>query len=435
APPETRIVRTLLLWARALEAGWKTLVSRLTPDIAPDEADPLRNKALQLAELFRLSYELTVAAGSQDPVAADGMFRANVPEWLARGDLRSVLPGPNGGLLTSEECAAWMSEAFCSMEPRAALQDIFKDAAMDAPAEHAAAPTLFSERQRLKASLDAGHDARLMSAQNRATQVEEALKEARANPRATDMAADIEYLAALHSLSSGKFDEARRVLDRGRELCTKGSFGPVRLHLARVSLALSVSGEAFNQNRCEADFRVLFRSISPEEVERWKIGSAPREYSMRRSAVDISNWFWEGEFMNPYPGVSIERPLEERAPIFEEFVRLILSDADEREIRTFLARHKTVLKRKLRDVRGDTFFTMITKMVPDLLSVFVAMSPLDKMRGSPSSPTASQLSERIRATYLRFVNLLPTDLLEARDYLGQTALMRKRRLNGTGISA
>jgi hypothetical protein len=69
-PPETPVVRTLLLWARVLETGWKTLVEGLTPNVAPNDPDPMSNKALQLAQLFRLAHELTVAPQTKNAVTA-----------------------------------------------------------------------------------------------------------------------------------------------------------------------------------------------------------------------------------------------------------------------------------------------------------------------------------------------------------------------------
>ena len=421
-PPRTRIVRTLLLWARVLETGWKTLVAGLTPNVAPDEPDPMRNKALQLAQLFRLAHQLTIAPQTKDAMTADCMFLAAVPDWLAREDFRSILPLHDGRLPASEACAAWMSATFMSMTPGASLQNIFSDAAMDKSAEMVVEPTIHAERQKLATRLEEGHAAWLSTARDRSAKVVEALARARGNTRSADMEADIEYLGALDALSRGDLDAARGMLDRGRELCANGNFGPVRLELARLSLALSVSREAFNQNKCEADFRVILRSIPSEEAQRWEIGRAPLEHSMRLASVEFSHWFWEG-CLHPYPGVTIDCPLDERAPIFKGFARLLLSDADDVKMRAFFAEHKAILKRKLRDVRGDTFFTMTTKMVPNLVATMRAMSPFDGMQDSASDPSSADLAARMSATFLRFVRLLPTDVLAARDYRGQTALM------------
>ncbi|NCU19799.1 hypothetical protein EOM89_03460 [Candidatus Falkowbacteria bacterium] len=44
---------------------------------------------------------------------------------------------------------------------------------------------------------------------------------------------------------------------------------------------------------------------------------------------------------------------------------------------------------RLRDVRGDSFFTMTTKMVPYLVARMRAMLPFDCMRGPVSLPSGS----------------------------------------------
>lgn len=420
--PETRAVRRLFVWARVLETGWKALVAGLTPDVAPDEPDPMQNKALQLVELFRLARQLTVAPPTNDPVAADRIFRAAVPEWLTRGDFWSILPHPHGRLPAAEETAARFSEHFRSLVPGGPLQDIFRDAAMDAPAAPVVDLNLLAERQRLEAYIQEGHAARSSSAPDRAAKVAEALARARAHPRRADMEADVEYLAALDALSRGNFEAARERTDHARELCATSSFGRVRLEVAHLGFALSVQGVAFNQNRCEADFRVISRSLTSEQVKKWEVGRAPLEYSMRLAAVETSQWLWEVGML-PYPGVKVERPLAESQPIFAAFSGLLLNDADESEIRAFLSEHKGSLKRKLRDVRGDTFLTMTAKMVPDLVARMRAMPPNVSMSGKKAPPPPNELAARIRATYLRFVRLVPTDVLSARDYLGQTALM------------
>jgi hypothetical protein len=122
------------------------------------------------------------------------------------------------------------------------INNVFSgDTAMDAPAELLADPTHVESRQRLATNLVAAHEARLSNAPNRAATIEKALAEARANSRSADMEADIEYLAALDAISRGDLDASREMLDRGRELCAKGTFGPVRLALARLGLALSVT--------------------------------------------------------------------------------------------------------------------------------------------------------------------------------------------------
>ncbi|MFU1683092.1 ankyrin repeat domain-containing protein [Phaeobacter piscinae] len=87
-------------------------------------------------------------------------------------------------------------------------------------------------------------------------------------------------------------------------------------------------------------------------------------------------------------------------------------------MRAFKKKFGGQLKRKLRDVRGDTFVTVTSKMVPDVVRVMWRMPTYS---GIPEEP--SELANSMAATHLKLVRLLATDVLDARDYLKQTALM------------
>ena len=422
SPPLTRTVRILLLWARALEAGWKDLVGALSPGIDPTDPDPMRNKALQLVELFRLSHQLTVASGTQDPALADRAFRKAVPDWLAQGPFRQILPADGGSLAGSEEGARMLSLRFKGLTPGGALQDIFADAALNSPAELALDAAVLAERRQIEQCRDAALSAWRSDRPDRAARVEAALTQLRADPRAAEIEADILHIEALDALSKGEFGVAGKRLDRGLEICSRGAFGSIRLKIARLRLALSVAADAFNQNKCEAAFRVILRSIERTEAERWELWRAPREHTMRLAAVDFSAWFWES-CVRPYPGVNIEHPLTESAPIFQAYFHLLSAGPDEAQVRKFIGDHKVLLRRKLRDVRGDTFFTMATKMAPSLADRMESMPSvsIDRSFGSPTSP--QELAAMMRKTHHLLARMLPTDVLDARDYLGQTALM------------
>ncbi len=72
-------LRSLLLWARAIEQGYKDLVDFLTPDLEPTDPDQMRNKALQLVELFRWSHDATVEVGPANPALGDQAFVDALP--------------------------------------------------------------------------------------------------------------------------------------------------------------------------------------------------------------------------------------------------------------------------------------------------------------------------------------------------------------------
>lgn len=420
--PSTQDIRRLFICARALETGWKDLVATLTPDVDPHVADPMRNKALQLVELFRLAYEVTIAPQTDDPTLADVAFRNALPEWLARGPFHPILFAHGGELSRGDDCAKRLSLKFMELTKGAPLQDIFQDAAYDGPAEALIDASAVTEREQMQQCLEAGLSAWHSTHPDRARIVRSALAQARHNPRSAEFEADILCLEALDRLSRGDFEAAGKILDHGMHVCATGSFGSARLDIARLSLGLSVAGNAFNQNEFEAAFRVILMCPSDEEAVHWDLGVAPIEYSMRQAAVELSDRFWKGA-VKPYPGVRIDHPLTENDSIFKEFFHLLDSHADEPQLQAFLRKHKTTLKRKLHDVRGDTFFLMTMKMVHGRAAQTQACASFPIGHVLATQMNLPTYAASLRKTHNLLASLLPTDGLNARDYLGQTPLM------------
>ncbi|WP_146673565.1 ankyrin repeat domain-containing protein [Thioclava sp. F36-6] len=421
APPSTQTVRRLMLFARSLEQGWKDLVAVLTPGVSPHDPDPMRNKALQLAELFRLAFLFTFAAGKGNTKVSDGLFKQAIPEWLQQGPFKSILPKPTGQLPRAEEVAATLTERLRLMDPDAELPDIFGDSRMISAASARRECTMAQVRTELRTLLQTGYDAWHSRSRHRAIEVRRILSQLHKHPHAHQVKADIHYLAALDALARGDLDDAAVHLNDGLAACAAGSFGPVEPVLARLSFGFQVSAAPFSRNETEKYFRIFSRCLAPDEAERWFLGRAPLEYSMRLAAVEAAEDFPRS--CRPYPGNARSHPIQESARIFKELVPLMLSGADDNAIRVCKKKHKRALKAKLRDVRGDTVFTMLTKMMPNLIGGMQDMIPLDYMRGPNNLPTAAEMSDRLRQTYLRIARQLPVDHLSAQDYLGQTALM------------
>ncbi|MCL7466844.1 ankyrin repeat domain-containing protein, partial [Phaeovulum sp. NW3] len=421
APPSTQTVRRLMLFARSLEQGWKDLVAVLTPRVSPHDPDPMRNKALQLAELFRLAFLFTFAAGKGNTKVSDGLFKQAIPEWLQQGPFKSILPNATGQLPRAEEVAATLTERIRLMNPDAELPDVFGDSRMVSAASARPECTIAQVRTQLRTLLQKGYGAWESQSRNRAIEVRKILSRLREHQHADQVKADIHYLAALDALARGDLDDAAVHLKDGLTACAAGNFGWVESALARLSFGLQVSAAPFNRNESEKYFRIFSRALAPDEAQRWRLGQAPLEYTMRLAAVEAAESFPRS--CRPYPGVARSHPMQGSVEVFQELAKLMLSGADENAIRVFKRTHKRALKAKLRDVRGDTVFTMLTKMMPNLVRAMQDMTPFDGMRGSNDLPTAAELSDRLRQTYLRFVRQLPVDHLSAQDYLGQTALM------------
>ncbi|MEC8629821.1 MAG: ankyrin repeat domain-containing protein [Pseudomonadota bacterium] len=413
----TTQLRSLLLWARAIEQAYKDLVGYLTPDVAPNDADPARNKALQLVELFRWSHEATVATAARDPEKADQAFAEALPSWVKEGPFRRITPDRSGRRLAAEQAADFLSGVFAALPCDMTLPDNFSDTRLRTPASQTFTADRLEQRQIIQTGLEKLFLAWQGKDSDRQIQIAEGLAKLRKSPDIEEFEADIAYLHALHALSSGNFEDARHHAEEALELCLTRSIGPVKLDIAKLNFSLAVAQDAFNRASAERSFRILCKSVQPRDAARWKLGEGPIDYSMRLAAADHAAWFW-GNIVRPYEGVEIEAPLQENSEIIRAYADLLFSGASEVEVRAFKKKFGGQLKRKLRDVRGDTFFTVTSKMVPDLVRV---MRQMPTYSGIPKEP--SELANSMAATHLKLVRLLPTDVLDARDYLKQTALM------------
>lgn len=417
-PLSTPQLRSLLLWARAIEQGYKDLVGFLTPGVAPNEADPIRNKALQLIELFRWSHEATLI--SHDPSAERERmkFSASFPKWAKNSVFSAITTDNEGNLPASETVAEFLSLLFRSLPDGNLLPDIFDDLKSRSPKMWLPNAEGVQERKTVQSKIDEVTEAWCSDCSDRQLLVDRGIADLRNLSRIAEFDPDLAYLSALHALSSGDFAEARQYAEEALEFCMVRSIGPLKLDIARLNFSLAVAQDAFNRGSAERSFRILCKSVQPEHAERWKIdGVTPIDYSMRLAAVDHAAWFW-GNIVRPYEGVEIEAPLQEDSEIIRAYAGLLWSGASEDEVRGFIKQFRGKLKRKLRNVRGDTFFTMTSKMVADIAP---RMRQMPTYPGIPKEPY--ELANSMAATHLTLVRLLPTDVLDARDYLKQTALM------------
>ncbi|MEG3662029.1 ankyrin repeat domain-containing protein [Celeribacter halophilus] len=413
----TAQLRSLLLWARAIEKAYKDLVDYLTSGVAPNDADPMRNKALQLIELFRWSHEATVATDPRDPAKADQAFAESLPFWIKEGPFRAITPYRSGRLPSTEQVADFLSGVLSSVPYDHTLPDIFEDPRRRSSAIMTFNGNLVEQRQRTQDAINRCIEIRDSTEPDRQFLVAAHLAKIRKLSGTAEFEPDLAYLSALHALSSGNFDEARQHAEKALKLCSTRSIGPLKLNIAKLNFSLAVAQDAFNRKHAERSFRILCKSVQPDDTARWKLGEGPIDYSMRLAAADHSAWFW-GNIVRPYEGVKIEAPLQQESEIFRAYLELLWSGASEDEVRGFIKQFRGKLKRKLRDVRGDTFFTVTSKMVSDVVRV---MRQMPTYSGIPKEP--SELANSMAATHLKLVSFLPTDVLDARDYLKQTALM------------
>lgn len=413
----TSQLRSLLLWARALEQAYKDLVGFLTPGVEPADTDPLRNKALQLIELFRWSHEVTLESHDPSVERERRKFSVSFPKWAKASVFSAITANEKGDLPAPEAIGQFLSLMLRSMPDDTDLPDLFENLQVRSPKFWMPDLERRRERERAQEAIEAVLVAWRGRDPARQFYVAYGLEKLRKLPRIDEFEEDLSYLCALNALSSGNFDEARQHGETALELCLTRSIGPVKLEIAKLNFSLAVAQDAFNRGSAERSFRILCKSAQPQDAVRWKLGEGPIDYSMRLAAADHAAWFWDN-IARPYEGVEIEAPLQQESEIMRAYAGLLLSGASEDEVRGFIKQFRGKLKRKLRDVRGDTFFTVTSKMVPDLVRV---MRQMPTYQGVPREP--SDLSNSISATHLKLTGLLPTDVLNARDYLKQTALM------------
>lgn len=413
----TTQLRSLLLWARAIEQGYKDLVGFLTPGVAPSEADPMHNKALQLVELFSWSHEVTLA--SHDPsVDREGKkFSGSFPEWAKHTVFFAIIAQSNGELPPPEAVARIFSALFGGLSDNDELPDVFADLKARFPKDWTIDTELVERRNSFLSKMNEVEEIRNSSHPDRQSLVAAGIAKLSKLPGILEFEADLAYLCALHALSSGNIDDARQHAEKALELCLTRSIGPVKLEIAKLNFSLAVAQDAFNRRSAERSFRILCKSVQPQDAAHWKLGEGPIDYSMRLAATDHAAWLW-GNIVRPYEGVEIEAPLQEDSEIIRAYAGLLWSGASENEVRGFIKQFRGKLKLKLRDVRGDTFFTVTSKMVPDFVRVMRQMPTYSGMSKEPA-----ELASSMAATHLRLVKLLPTVVLNARDYLKQTALM------------
>lgn len=413
----TAQLRALLLWARAIEQAYKDLVGYLTPGVSPHDAEPMRNKALQLTELFRWSHEATLASHDTSEERERMKYSNSFPEWAKNSIFFAITSDHRGHLPAPEVIGQFLSLMLRSLPNDTDLPDIFDNLNVRSPKMWMPNLERLGEREEVQATIENVRE--IWGGDDHARQffVASGLAKLRKMPRIEEFEPDLEYLCALHALSSGNFDEARQHAEKAFELCLTRSIGPLKLDIAKLNFSLAVAQDAFNRASAERSFRILCKSVQPQDAARWKLGEGPIDYSMRLAAADHSEWFW-GSIVRPYEGVELEAPLHQEDEITRAYVGLLSSGASEDEVRGFIKQFRGKLKRKLRDVRGDTFFTVTSKMVAHMAPV---MRQMPTYSGIPKEPF--ELANSMVATHLKLVSLLPTDVLDARDYLKQTALM------------
>ncbi len=126
APPSIGCIRQRLLLARAVQDGYIRLLKILCPGVDRQCANPQQNKLLQLFDIYKLVYNLTVDAWrhcrDQGETAENTWFEEHLPEWFKYDLLLSILPSRRE--TANQELAHKLTRRFYEMQTGAELEDL-----------------------------------------------------------------------------------------------------------------------------------------------------------------------------------------------------------------------------------------------------------------------------------------------------------------------
>ena len=133
ARPAMQIVRQRLRVARMMQDGYERLVEFLCPGVEATCPDPYRNKVLQLLELFKAVFNLTIEAHKHGTNVQEEneWFEAQIPPLDAATLFLSILPSRFG--TAYQELGGFLTRRFAELEPDAPLADLVPVAAEDLP--------------------------------------------------------------------------------------------------------------------------------------------------------------------------------------------------------------------------------------------------------------------------------------------------------------
>lgn len=125
ASPSMKTIRQRLLLARTVQDGYIRLLKFLCPDVERQCADPEQNKLLQIFNIYKLVYNLTIDAWhhchDQGEAAENAWFETKLPPWYQNGLLLSILPSRR--ITANEEFAQFLTRRFFDMEAGAELEN------------------------------------------------------------------------------------------------------------------------------------------------------------------------------------------------------------------------------------------------------------------------------------------------------------------------
>ncbi|TKB45991.1 ankyrin repeat domain-containing protein [Ferrimonas sediminicola] len=125
--PSTKTIRQRLLVARMVQDGYVRLVKALHSNVKPSNLNPNENKVLQLLEVYRYVYNLTIEAygerGHASEAEENKWFEDHLPPWLSEGLLLSILPSRIQ--TANAEVAELLTDKFQALTGKESLESVW----------------------------------------------------------------------------------------------------------------------------------------------------------------------------------------------------------------------------------------------------------------------------------------------------------------------
>lgn len=476
AQPSMQLVRRRLRFARMVQDGYERLLGLLCPGVDPLEADPERNKLLQLSMIFQYVYNLTIQASEAEAaegLSDDAWFERQLRPWEALTLYLAILPslhGEGGGI---KALAEYLTRQFMGFQPGAPLEDqigmtIEADRVVSgrrmawlqqSAKEQEALQSLFqrfrsgSSWQALQAEgsfwvvSQAAQDPRI--GEKIRNQCVSRLEELAVSP-AERMAVTRTMLHSLLNPEDARYrpDVKARVdacLEQAEQnSCASDWRAPLLHYRARHLLAQNdFAGAAATCRRalkcCKergfgplegevardvmgielADRRLVRDNHEGLFLKMWGEGifEGTTIPELEDAARLASDYFWETLY-RPYPGVERKEPMAQR--LVEEAIHAFV-EADPEKLQSWIERNRRVLQQALPGAQEDSVLMLFLKM-----GLHVEERLVRRRMLWPSFLTEFSNVARVTASWREAVRTLMAfapEQLAIADFKGQTPLM------------
>ncbi len=479
--PSLKTIRQRFMTARMIQDGYVRLLAYLCPDVDRLCADYKKNKLLQIVNIYKIVYNLTIDAWKNCKEKGEHVenfwFESHLPEWHKHGLFLSILPSRRA--TSNLEIAALISRYFSDIGHDSELEDFLEfdmqstQIIMQRNIERMVANAgEIQSQQQLIDRMRTSSPWRALQNEHRYWVISQVAQQAGLSPHAKEAA--ITRLRELASTPSESIQvillELHGYLNCEHKKRPKDTISKVQtlLNEAEISLGYQLWKAPILQYKAKHllacnDFdkaASLFREALAAAAER-NYGTLRGEVARECLAVEVANnklipnnhekyyremiaggvmsdchtippieetarwasdYFWD-ELYKPYPGVKAEkrRTIALIDKLFKELFPLFEA-GDESNMQQWIKANQSLLKSNLPDVEGNSVLMALLK----LHSHYLSRMPLMRQITPPHMQSDIAKFELMLAHWRKFFGQLITGSpkqLNIRDIKGQTPLM------------